>query len=101
MNLNPLANILPAAASRATDPSATDPAKATDDMFLKLLVAQLKSQSPLDPVDPTQFTSQLVQFNMLDQLTQINQALQSLSAASPASQTTFSSPKTTTIPGAH
>ena len=47
-----------------------------DSMFMKLLTAQLKNQSPLNPVDPMQFTTQLVQFNMLDQLTQINAVLQ-------------------------
>ncbi len=47
----------------------------TQTMFLQLLTAQLKNQSPLNPVDPTQFTDQLVQFNMLGQLTQINNTL--------------------------
>ena len=59
----------------------------TNDMFLKLLVAQLKSQSPLDPVDPNQFVGQLTQFNMLDQLMQIRELLQSASTP-PASSTT-------------
>jgi flagellar basal-body rod modification protein FlgD len=52
------------------------PSNDTDTMFLKLLTAQLKNQSPLNPVDPMQFTSQLVQFNMLDQLNQIRSLLQ-------------------------
>ena len=56
--------------------SSSSSAQNTNTMFLDLLTAQLKNQSPLDPVDPMQFTSQLVQFNMLDQLTQINSALQ-------------------------
>ena len=59
----------------ATGGSASDPP--TDDMFLKLLVSQLKNQSPIDPMDPNQFTSQLVEFNMLNQLTQIRSLLQS------------------------
>ena len=56
-------------------------------MFLTLLAAQLKNQSPLNPVDPMQFTTELVQFNMLDQLTQINNVLQLLSGgiAAPSS----------------
>jgi flagellar basal-body rod modification protein FlgD len=60
----------------ATSSDTTNPIQDTNNMFMKLLVAQLQNQSPLNPVDPTQFTSQLVQFNMLDQLTQINQTLQ-------------------------
>ena len=55
--------------------------QATNDVFLKLLVAQLKSQSPLDPVDPNQFIGQLTQFNTLDQIMQIRELLQKFSAA--------------------
>jgi flagellar hook assembly protein FlgD len=62
--------------SQKTASSVTNPIQDTNNMFLKLLVAQLRNQSPLNPVDPSQFTSQLVQFNMLDQLSQINQTLQ-------------------------
>ena len=56
--------------------SKSNPMQDTNSMFMKLLEAQLKNQSPLNPVDPMQFTNQLVQFNMLDQLTQINSVLQ-------------------------
>ena len=102
MIINPLANILPATANSATadTSSTTDSGKATNDMFLQLLTAQLKNQSPLDPVDPTQFTSQLVQFNMLDQLTQINLTLQNLAySPNPAAAAAGASPKI--VPGAH
>lgn len=51
-------------------------------MFMKLLTAQLKNQSPLSPVDPMQFTSQLVEFNMLDQLSQIRSLLQQAESTS-------------------
>jgi len=60
----------------ASTNSASSAVGGPDSMFMKLLTAQLKNQSPIDPVDPMQFTSQLVQFNMLDQLTQINAVLQ-------------------------
>jgi len=36
--------------------------------FLKLLVAQLEHQDPLNPADPTEFTAQLAQFGQLEQL---------------------------------
>ena len=65
-----------AGARDATTTSTSNPVGDTNSMFMTLLTAQLKNQSPLDPVDPMQFTSQLVQFNMLDQLTQINAVLQ-------------------------
>lgn len=69
-------NVIPtaAAAGGAADPN--DPVQGANDMFLQLLMTQLKNQSPLDPVDPTQFVGQLVQFNTLDQLIQIRQLLQ-------------------------
>ena len=62
--------------SSTTSGSSSNPAQGTNTMFMDLLTAQLKNQSPFDPVDPMQFTSQLVEFNMLDQLTQINSTLQ-------------------------
>jgi len=48
------------------------------DIFLKLLVAQMKNQNPLKPQDPTQMSSQLAQFNMVDQQTKSNKLLQQL-----------------------
>lgn len=72
MNVNPLA------ASKTTATSSSDSAQDANDMFLQLLMAQLKSQSPLDPVDPNQFVGQLVQFNSLDQMIQIRQIVQQL-----------------------
>lgn len=49
-----------------------------NNMFLQLLVAQLKNQSPLNPMDPTQFVGQLAQFSELSEVTQIDQTLQQL-----------------------
>lgn len=62
------------AASAATDTSAQD----MSNMFLQLLTAQLKSQSPLNPLDPNQFVGQLAEFNSLGQLVQIRELLQSV-----------------------
>jgi flagellar basal-body rod modification protein FlgD len=36
-------------------------------MFLQLLVAQLKNQDPLNPTDGTQFVGQLAQFQQLEE----------------------------------
>lgn len=51
------------------------------DMFMKLLVAQLKQQDPLSPQDGTQFVTQLAQFNSLDQLIGIRTAIDGLTKA--------------------
>jgi len=47
--------------------------------FLKLLVAQLTHQDPLNPMEGTEFTAQLAQFSSLEQLIRINDNLSSLS----------------------
>ena len=43
------------------------------DMFLKLLVAQLKYQDPMKPQDSSQFMAQTAQFTSLSKLTNIDQ----------------------------
>ena len=62
---------------------------ATKDMFLKLLVAQIKNQDPLNPADGVQFLTQLAQFTSLEQTismsTDIKAIRQDLDAAATAS----------------
>lgn len=60
------------AATRATSASSAGNEK---DMFMTLLVAQLKNQDPLQPQDGTAFIAQLAQFNSLDQLMAIRQSI--------------------------
>lgn len=48
--------------------SQTDPQTVGKDMFLKLLVAQLKYQNPMEPVDSSQFMAQTAQFTMVEKL---------------------------------
>jgi flagellar basal-body rod modification protein FlgD len=51
------------------------------DMFLKLMVAQLKNQDPLNPTDSSQFLAQTAQFTSLEKLTTVaDQTQQALSA---------------------
>ena len=47
----------------------------SEDAFLKLLVAQIQHQDPLNPSDGVQFLTQLTSFSQLEQLIQINQKL--------------------------
>lgn len=49
-------------------------------IFLKLLVAQMENQDPLNPSDPTQMSAQLAQFNMVEQQTNTNKLLEQLVA---------------------
>lgn len=55
------------------------------DIFLKLLVAQMKYQDPMKPQDSTQMSSQLAQFNMVEQQTNTNKLLNELIARGGAS----------------
>jgi flagellar basal-body rod modification protein FlgD len=78
MNTHPASALLARAQAAANNNTTSDSAQQANDLFLQLLVAQLKGQSPLDPLDPNQFVGQLVQFNSLDQLIQIRQLLQNV-----------------------
>jgi flagellar basal-body rod modification protein FlgD len=48
---------------------------ATQNMFLQLLVAQLKNQDPSSPVDGTAFVTQLAQMQQLEQSVNSSQDL--------------------------
>ena len=52
--------------------------------FLKLLVAQLKNQDPLEPMEDVEFVSQLTQFSNLEQVMKTNTKLDELSMATGA-----------------
>jgi len=49
------------------------------DRFLKLLVAQMQSQDPLNPMDNAQVTSQIAQINTVSGIEKLNGTVQSLS----------------------
>ncbi|NWF37308.1 flagellar hook capping FlgD N-terminal domain-containing protein [Mariprofundus sp. KV] len=51
------------------------------DIFLKLLVAQMKFQDPMKPQDATAMSQQLAQFNMVEQQTTTNKLLEQLVGA--------------------
>ncbi|MEZ5351241.1 MAG: flagellar hook capping FlgD N-terminal domain-containing protein [Bryobacteraceae bacterium] len=63
--------------SAAGPETATDPLTSKD-TFLKLLVAQLQNQNPLDPADPMGFVSQLAQFSSLEQTLAMRQELEAI-----------------------
>ncbi len=49
-----------------------DEAKDINDRFLKLLVAQMKNQDPLNPLDNAQVTSQMAQINTVTGINNLN-----------------------------
>lgn len=58
--------------STTNSTSSSTNALGNEQMFLKLLVAQLQNQDPMNPVDGTQFVAQLAQFSSLEQLISLN-----------------------------
>ena len=54
--------------------------------FLKLLVAQLTNQDPLNPTEDKEFVAQLAQFTSLEQLQEINAGVESLNTTMTQSQ---------------
>ena len=59
--------------------TAADDATITSDRFLKLLVAQMQNQDPLNPMDNAQVTSQMAQINTVSGIQQLNTTVQGLS----------------------
>ena len=75
MDISSLTN----AAASAQNPSKAEQAREQAQMgkedFLQLLVAQLKSQDPMNPMKGQEFAAQLAQFSSLEQLLNINETL--------------------------
>src|SRR5579864_208213 len=72
----------PTSSSTSSSPLAPDQL-ANESTFLKLLMAQIQNQDPLNPTDSTQFMGQLVQFSSLEQLLGINNGIQTLITKNP------------------
>lgn len=51
------------------------------DAFLKILIAQLKYQDPMEPQKDSEFIGQMAQFSSLEQLTQLNKTMTGYSGA--------------------
>jgi flagellar basal-body rod modification protein FlgD len=66
--------------------NATDP-EAAQDRFLKLLVAQINNQDPLNPMDNAQMTSQMAQINTVSGIQQLNQTLKGMAGQFSSLQT--------------
>ncbi|MHA7599127.1 flagellar hook assembly protein FlgD [Alicycliphilus sp. T452] len=69
-----------------TRDSSTDPG-AMQDRFLKLLVAQLNNQDPMNPMDNAQMTTQMAQINTVTGIQQLNLTMQTMAEQFSAMQT--------------
>lgn len=70
----------------AAPKSSTNPTGLGQDEFLKLLITQLKNQSPLNPQDNTEFVAQLAQFSSLEGIQNLNDTVTSLASGMQSSQ---------------
>ena len=61
-------------ATSAPSQKATNASGYDKDMFLKLLVAQLRYQDPTKPMDSSQFMVQTAQFNQMEQMQSLTEA---------------------------
>jgi len=69
------------ATSTTSQSSSTGGLQGTKDEFLKLFMAQLENQDPLNPQDGAGMVAQLAQFSQVEQAEQTNEQLSSLAAA--------------------
>lgn len=60
-------------------PEAANEADLGRNDFLRMLIAQLENQDPLNPQDSTEFTAQLAQFTSLEKLISIDEGLSTVS----------------------
>ena len=73
--------------SSANEPERSDTENGLgQEAFLKMFLAQVTSQDPLNPMDNTEFTAQLATFSQLEQLTNIANSMESLGSMEAAVQ---------------
>jgi flagellar basal-body rod modification protein FlgD len=77
--MNSLINALDGSGSGQTT-SATKNDAGSADRFLKLLVAQMQNQDPLNPLDNAQVTSQMAQINTVSGIEKLNTTVAGLNA---------------------
>ena len=91
--INPITS---ATTTGTTSSSSSSPLSgaANEQMFLQLLVAQLKNQDPMNPTDGTQFVSQLAQFSELEQVIGIRGDIESQMSSAAATTGTSATQNT-------
>jgi flagellar basal-body rod modification protein FlgD len=85
LDLSGLGNTVGSSTAKSAT-SATN-AEATQDRFLKLLVAQLNNQDPMNPMDNAQMTTQMTQINTVAGIESLNTTLKGMAAQYSAMQT--------------
>jgi flagellar basal-body rod modification protein FlgD len=96
MSTTPVTGSTTSSASAAISQLVPDKLTADKGTFLKLLVAQLKYQNPLNPADGTQFVTQLAQFTTLEQSTGMSQDIAAIRAVLEKQSSATATSSTTT-----
>jgi flagellar basal-body rod modification protein FlgD len=78
--VSPVNNTTSSTASTALKSAGQTSADAQQDRFLKLLVAQLNNQDPMNPMDNAQMTSQMAQINTVSGIQQLNETMKSMAS---------------------
>ncbi len=76
----------PSAIPSQPQPAASSAAAVDYNAFLRLLIAQMQNQDPLNPMDSTEYMAQLAQFSSVEQSIQTNQKLDGLLSSLSLSQ---------------
>lgn len=82
MAINPTSSATGPAPTPTSPPSAGGLSSSVQqqDRFVKLLVAQMKNQDPLNPMDNAQMTSQIAQINTVAGIEKLNTAVEGLTS---------------------
>ncbi len=67
--------------------AATEQKTSDKDMFMRLMLAQLKNQNPLQPQDGAEFLSQLAQFTQVEGIGKLNTSVQDIASLYRSTQT--------------
>lgn len=75
---NSVSASLQATMNNTTSSTSSSSVSETEDRFLKLLVAQMQNQNPLNPLDNSEVTSQMAQLSTVTGINQLNDSLDNL-----------------------
>lgn len=83
-----MTTVAPVTSTTSATPSisSADALGATQDRFLKLLIAQMQNQDPLNPMDNSQVTSQMAQLSTVTGINKLNDLVSGLSSSFSAAQ---------------
>ncbi len=79
--ISPIDAIQPTVAQESDTGTSRASDKLGKDDFLKIFLAQIQNQDPMNPMEGTEFTAQLAQFSSLEQLFNVNDNLEAIKDA--------------------